>query len=196
MIKAVRIEFISCIGNKANVVLHSLNSFLILCILSPFSWSAVPTRYDTFFHQVAVDFSAADICSKISPDAIRYDSGWSGPNPGPYFERSECFYDIALKTHDATLCNEVKKVHFWSSGGGFTKKACLRDLGGPRGYVDTFYCTPNDIDQMLAMLGIDGCGNPVGSASSCYLRLKLNHNDQKTVDFLRRVRALSQKDRH
>jgi hypothetical protein len=103
------------------IALASLVSVLLLSSWGINFTNKVPTPYtetnafEFSYRAIAEDLNLADLCYKISPNAVAYD--WFKPTS----ERSYCFYKIAIQTHNVNLCREVKSTHY---GKEITQASC------------------------------------------------------------------------
>ena len=72
---------------------------------------SVPTQRDLFLFGVAMDFRDPALCQKIPPDRSGGGHNWSTP-PGYQISylQSECYYNLAGKTHDLSLCDHVRPL--------------------------------------------------------------------------------------
>lgn len=73
--------------------------------------STRPSNYhEAFYTQIAGSFGDSNMCEKISPRAIHEVLPSFDIKYRVSFQRSECYFDAALRRKDKTLCDLVKRV--------------------------------------------------------------------------------------
>jgi hypothetical protein len=99
----------------ALIFAFSLPIFLSGCSphlnLNALRGSRSPNQYEFFFTAVAANFGDSYICEKISKRALDE----NGPDSGTtewrvILQRSACYFDAAMKTRDARLCDSVHQI--------------------------------------------------------------------------------------
>lgn len=78
----------------------------------------VPAQRDFFIYGVAMEFRDPLLCQKIPRDVTSGGHNWSTP-PGYQISylQSECYYNLAGKTHDLSLCDHVRPLSTGSFDG-------------------------------------------------------------------------------
>src|SRR5579859_2218170 len=75
------------------------------------NWVTRPRNYhELFYTQIAGYFGDSRMCGKISNRAVDEELPSMEIKWRVSFQRSECYFDAALKTKDESLCDLAKKV--------------------------------------------------------------------------------------
>ena len=107
-----------------------------------------PSDKDFFFLDVALDFSAPNICDKINPHAraISFDE--------ISYYRSECYNQVALKTHNPDLCDKVKSlstIFLW--GSKMSRANCIKKVQRGDPAPNITHVGYYDLSKMLPLMG-------------------------------------------
>ena len=74
-------------------------------------WSTRPSNYhEAFYTQIAGSFGDSNVCEKISPRAVNEELPSLETKYRVTFQRSECYFDAALKRKDKALCDLVTRI--------------------------------------------------------------------------------------
>lgn len=124
---------------------------------SPFAAELdVPTDRDNFFHVVAVNFNAPELCGRINP---RADGGGGALAPAGYqitSLQSSCYRILADAMKDPSLCDRVVAVKTSTFDGSKMDKAdCLAGRGS--GAIVT--PDPNAMEPFVALMRTVGYGD-------------------------------------
>lgn len=116
-----------------------------------------PNWHELFYHDVAVDMDAPELCEKIFSGA----GGTAGFAPKGYqisLRRSECFTDVAFNTKNPNLCNEVVSVStLFLDGSKVSKWHCLQNISNPQraGRIASNGLLSTPLSRILNEMGID-----------------------------------------
>jgi hypothetical protein len=94
---------------------------IILIIFFAFYLTArsEPNAYERVYEQLGPDVKSAEVCQKIN-GKVYVGSLWSG---GELYLRSSCFQNVAIRSLDETLCNNVVKK-IWLGYGSISSEDC------------------------------------------------------------------------
>lgn len=79
--------------------------------------------FEGAYLSMAVDLNAAELCYKISPNAVVY-AGLNSYGSKIISTRAKCFYTVAVQTHNSDLCKHVETL-YW--GSKMTRADCERE---------------------------------------------------------------------
>lgn len=68
-----------------------------------------PNSFEWSYYGIAIDIDSADLCYKISPKAVTT-AAWGSEGHKITSTRSDCFYTVAVQTHNPDLCQNVKPI--------------------------------------------------------------------------------------
>jgi hypothetical protein len=159
------------------------------------------TRNELLFEAVALDFSAPDICRKISP-RLYHGAGFDSLGSRVSYNRSACLMDVAVKMKNSDLCAEVRRIDtFWATGKYVSEDACREAI---KSNVSSGPASPQLTDsewkQVFEEMGFDPLAKaaeyyrenePERAPFLFYLQLKRNETSE-TEEFLNKVRALAE----
>ena len=90
--------------------------FLSVILLAPSCARAIdtsdlrkPNDHEFFYHYAAVSVNEPQLCEKISPRAY-LTAGWGGEGSQISLERSECYFDVAIRFGRQDLCEKVVPI--------------------------------------------------------------------------------------
>ena len=104
-------------------------SVIVFVSISGCQFNNGPSKYietnsfEGAYISIAVDINAAELCYKINPNAVVY----AGFNPEGFkiiSTRADCFYTVAVQTHNADLCKHVTAIY---NGSKMTRANCERE---------------------------------------------------------------------
>ena len=105
-----------------------------------------PNSDEIFYHYAAVAVNEPTICEKISPKAY-LTAGWGGEGSQVSLERSECFYDVAIRYARKELCVNVKPINTsFLNGSRYSPGPCRDEIakhGPDASYVGELPCAKN-----------------------------------------------------
>lgn len=111
----------------------------LLCITAVFIFYGValggqetrgPNDLEWCYIDIALNTKSPELCYKISPKAV-YTAGFSPRGHQIYYWRSLCFMDVAVKTGDVKLCEEVRTIStLFLNGSKTSKKECIACASG------------------------------------------------------------------
>lgn len=91
-------------------------------------WMRAPNSYEMFYHYAAATVDAPELCTKISPNAYLA-APWGGGGTQISLERTECYYDTAIRFARQDLCAQVKPIStILFNGSGFSPGQCRREI--------------------------------------------------------------------
>jgi hypothetical protein len=117
-----------------------------------------PTRLETALVGLALDLESPEVCAKISPSAFSR-APFNSPGTRTSYERSRCFFYVATRTLDGSLCGEVRQAGSRRSGGHFSAETCTAEIAGGRRYTANLGF---DIELVLRALGYTEADVPEG----------------------------------
>jgi hypothetical protein len=131
---------------------------------SPLNQTSPSDLCQRFMYSIASDFNQPDLCLKISPSLIgETGSGESSIGNGMdiTYERSECYWNIALATKNENLCSNVKPVStFFLDGSNFDESSCQNGVESTRTPSPQTYPIESandngdtDLNNLMAQLG-------------------------------------------
>ena len=143
-----------------------------------------PTDRDFFFFDVAVQFPAPDVCSKINPYALGSEAAFSTPGYQVSYLQSECYYDLAGVSGDLSLCEKVLTAHERGlDGSKYSPTGCKHQqnpYAGPR-----FGAKDAAFEQIMRDLGYSR--KSYEDYRSMYKQILYQSDANTRADFLRRV---------
>jgi hypothetical protein len=103
-----------------------LTAVLVACAGSVvLAKTRAPTIFELAYGDLARDFDVPELCEKIGPDTVEHGPFFGHPQMQIRYVQSKCFYDLAVKRQDATLCLHVRTIStFGRSGSGVSNDAC------------------------------------------------------------------------
>lgn len=85
-----------------------------------------PNPFEHGYVYLALHLNAPELCSKISPDTIEYGPIFGASDMRIRYLQSLCFFDLAGKIGDASLCRRVRTIsRLFRDGSGISEDACL-----------------------------------------------------------------------
>jgi hypothetical protein len=109
-----------------------------------------PNAHELAYRAIAYDFDDPSICYKIFEHAYE-GGGWSGHVA---YLRSECLYNLAVKTRNPDYCNDVKAVNtalLLADGSKYTPSNCRKAV--LKGRTGTHLIYSFDRDRILREMG-------------------------------------------
>ncbi len=82
-----------------------------------------PNDFERAYTAIALDVEAADLCGKISPNAVSRAS-FNSPGTRVVAERSRCYFHVALRTLNPHHCGSVRQTGSSRQGGHFSAANC------------------------------------------------------------------------
>jgi len=91
-----------------------------------------PTEFEWSYYAISVDIGNADLCYKISPEASTTTGSLAPGGAHIDYTRSECFYNVALKTKNSQLCKNVRRVMSFGfiDGSRYSERSCSKAIKG------------------------------------------------------------------
>lgn len=130
MIRGARLSWLKT--TQAAIAFSILLSTSIGC-----SRSHAPTKMDDFLMNVAVEFQEPGICEKINPDSIGGEAGFGTPGHQISLMKSDCYYDLAVRMNDLSLCDKVRPIsERFLNGSDENPSQCRKELNGRN--IDVF----------------------------------------------------------
>jgi len=122
MLNILRIQYSEFrIINKSAILLITVLVLISGCGFANIS----PNSFEGAYISIAVDINAPELCYKINPNSVTYAGGAGVPfGLTTTSTRYECFYDVAVQTHDIDLCKQVRTIY---NGGTITQANCERE---------------------------------------------------------------------
>jgi hypothetical protein len=113
-----------------------------------FSDTRRPDAIEYQYLALASEIHSAKPCYLVHPDSLRKGAFNSVGNQAAY-ERSECFFAVAISTGDAEICDKVRSVStVFLSGADFNANSCRRQATGRGGISYDL-----DVPQIVALAG-------------------------------------------
>jgi hypothetical protein len=105
----------------------------VLCLASVLCAAAaqaeetrMPNAFELAYTAMALDMESPELCAKISPRAESF-ALFNNPGTQVYWERSRCFFYVAVKSLNPALCREVVEADAWFHDGSyFSRDSCER----------------------------------------------------------------------
>ncbi len=82
-----------------------------------------PNELERAYTAISLDVESAALCEKISPQAVTR-SPFNSPGTRVAFERSRCFFYVALRTLNRHYCESVHQAGSASDGRFFSSRNC------------------------------------------------------------------------
>jgi hypothetical protein len=99
-----------------------------------------PTIFEMAYGGLAVHLNIPELCEKISPEAVEHGPIFGHPQLQVRYVQSECFYNLAIKRRDATLCARVRTIGtVWRDGSGRDEFWCRNDLRAGKDASPEYY---------------------------------------------------------
>ncbi len=87
-----------------------------------------PNDNEILYHYAAVSVNEPELCAKISPNAY-LSAGWTQKGYQISLERSECYYDVAIRFAREDLCEKVKPINQGSlDGSQYSPSPCREKI--------------------------------------------------------------------
>ena len=84
-----------------------------------------PNPFEDGYFYLALHLNAPELCDKISPDTVEYGPAFGAPDMRIRYLQSICFFDLAAKIGDASLCRRVRTIsRLFRDGSGDSEDAC------------------------------------------------------------------------
>ena len=84
-----------------------------------------PNPFEDGYFYLALHLNAPELCDKISPDTVEYGPVFGASDMRIRYLQSICFFDLAGKIGDASLCRRVKTISkLLRDGSGVSEDAC------------------------------------------------------------------------
>lgn len=159
----------------------------------------VPTDQENFFHEVAYDFDIPELCEKISTSAWYY----GGFSMRPYLERSWCYFHVASKYQNPSLCEYVQPISsFLLNGSNISASECMKtatsqdydNVGPPITSTKVLIETMKDLGYKPGLIQMDNWSFPLEENGDSYfsfyntLRLSSNSNAERQK-FIQKVKS-------
>jgi len=143
---------------------------------------------------IARGTSLPQFCSRIYPGAT-HGLGFGSAGFQIYYTRSRCYFDVAVKTGDARLCDQVHtRSTLFLDGSGISRSECLKGVGGrkpgPKSEpnVDFIFAKP-----ILTQMGYTEAMIPprlLGAVNEEQMWLDFLNSIAATPDFTKRIDRL------
>lgn len=132
-------------------------------LAAPRSWAGplpgmrAPNSYEIFYHYVAVNVDAPEICRKISPKAY-LTAAWGGQGTQISLTRSECYYDVATRFARQDLCANVVPIStVFLNGSHYSPGYCRSKIAkyGPDVSLDLALPDDKVLVRIFSQMGYD-----------------------------------------
>ena len=105
--------------------------------------------FEFAYTYAGADLHLPQVCHKISPRAT-FKASWGGEGHQIAYAKSDCFYNLALTTGDASHCDSVTEAKsMFLSGAARTPDRCRADVGAKRRQ----YAVGGDVEWVLRFAG-------------------------------------------
>jgi peroxiredoxin len=93
-------------------------------------------QHEVIYYFIAKEIGAPELCARISPLA-EHGLGLNPPGYQIYYTRSHCYLDVAVRTGNAKLCDEVRSLSTpFVDGSKISRAECLKSVGHPEQLIN------------------------------------------------------------
>ena len=116
-----------------------------------------PNAHEIFYHYAAVTVNEPQFCEKISPKAY-LTAGWGGEGSQISLERSECYYDVAIRFARQELCSKVIAINTDTlDGSWYSPDYCQKEIKrhGPNDSYGNELPGKKELIEIFSQMGYD-----------------------------------------
>ncbi|NNE83375.1 MAG: hypothetical protein HKN28_05330 [Alphaproteobacteria bacterium] len=118
-------QFRHCLKRVASTVIVGLVAGAPASNVSAQEAERRPNDFERAYTAIALDMESADLCGKISPNAVSR-APFNSTGTRIVSERSRCFFNVALRTLNPHHCGDVRQVGSRRQGGHYSNANCQK----------------------------------------------------------------------